>query len=194
MAHGCRAFERGYMKIPRLESERLVLREWLEGDFQPFANMGCDPDVMRFFPKHLTAEESRQFIAKSNATLLEKQFGLWAVEIKESGEFIGFIGLAVPTFETNFTPCTEIGWRLAKESWGKGYATEGAMRVLQYAFKDLGLEEVVSFTSELNLPSIKVMERIGMDRNPAEDFNHPRVEKGHRLERHVLYRREKGAI
>jgi len=177
------------MKIPRLETERLILREWIDGDIQPFVDMNCDPDVMRFFPKHLTAEESRQFIAKSNSILLEKQFGLWAVEIKESGEFIGFIGLAIPTFETSFTPCTEIGWRLTKQSWGKGYATEGAKRVLQYAFKNLDLKEVVSFTSELNRPSIKVMERIGMKRSPSEDFNHPRVEKGHRLERHVLYRK-----
>lgn len=176
------------MKILRLESERLLLREWTDSDAQPFINMNCDPDVMRFFPKPLTAEESKQFISKSNSILLEKQFGLWAVEVKESAEFIGFIGLAVPTFDAHFTPCTEIGWRLTKKSWGMGYATEGAIRILQYAFKDLDFEEIVSFTSELNLPSIKVMERLGMKRSPTEDFDHPRVEKGHRLERHVLYR------
>lgn len=175
------------MKIPRLESERLLLREWQEHDLQPFVEMGCDPDVMRFFPKQLSPEECKQFIDKSNSILLEKQFGLWAVEVKDTAEFIGFIGLAEPTFKAKFTPCTEIGWRLKKTAWGKGYASEGALCVLRYAFMGLELREVVSFTSQLNKPSIKVMERIGMKRNHDNDFDHPRVEKGHPLERHVFY-------
>jgi 3-dehydroquinate dehydratase/shikimate dehydrogenase len=179
------------MNFLRIESERLILREWNETDIEPFASLNCDPDVMQYFPKPLTTEESKQFIIKSNSILQEKSFGLWAAEIKSSSEFIGFIGLAVPTFEAPFTPCIEIGWRLAKKFWSQGYATEGARRVLQYAFDDLHLNEVVSFTSELNRPSIRVMERIGMKRDPNEDFYHPRVEKGHRLEKHVLYRLKK---
>lgn len=179
------------MIIPKIESERLVLREWNDKDIEPFVNLNSDPDVMRFFPKLLTANESKLFILKSNSILQEKQFGLWAVEVKNSSDFIGFIGLAEPDFEAPFMPCIEIGWRLAKKFWGKGYATEGALRVLQYAFKDLQLNEVVSFTSELNIPSVRVMERIGMKRDAKEDFKHPRVEPGHRLEKHVLYRLKK---
>lgn len=180
--------QRANIKIPRLESDRLILREWRESDIEPFANMNTDPVVMEFFPKLLSYEESKQFVLNSNTILNDKQFGLWAAEVKETKEFIGFIGLAVPTFEAPFTPCTEIGWRLKANSWGNGFATEGAKRVLEYAFSDLDLKEIVSFTSELNVRSWKVMERIGMSRNPNEDFDHPKVEEGHKLRRHVLYR------
>jgi RimJ/RimL family protein N-acetyltransferase len=152
--------------------------------------MNADPDVMRYFQKPLTREESDRFIDKSNQILTEKGFGLWAVEVKGTGRFIGYIGLAVPAFEAHFTPCTEIGWRLSKQNWGQGFATEGAEKVLTYAFQQLGLKEVVSFTSTLNTPSIKVMKRIGMQRKEDEDFDHPKVEKGHRLARHVLFRLE----
>lgn len=176
------------MSIPKLETERLLLREWAESDTDPFAKMNCDPEVMKYFPKHLSYDESKAFIQKSNSILSEKKFGLWAVEIKNSKEFIGFIGLAVPTFEARFMPCTEIGWRLKASAWGHGYASEGARQVLQYAFVNLGMNEVVSFTAKINEPSWKVMERIGMKRNAEEDFDHPKVEKGHLLERHVLYR------
>jgi len=176
------------MHIQRLETSRLLLREWVDTDREPFAEMNGDPEVMQFFPKPLSHEESDRFIIKSNQILSEKKFGLWAVEVKDSKEFIGFIGLAAPAFEAHFTPCIEIGWRLKKQAWGKGFATEGAVTVLQYGFQDLKLSEIVSFTSALNRPSIKVMERIGMTRKEHEDFDHPRIEHGHRLQRHVLYR------
>jgi len=176
------------MIAPRLKSERLLLREWVSSDEEPFMALNRDPHVMELFPNLLTPEESAQFITRSKNLLAEKKFGLWAVETQDSKEFIGFIGLNEPTWDAHFTPCIEIGWRLAKKFWGRGFATEGARRVLEYAFDDLKLQEVVSFTSPLNQRSIKVMEKIGMKRNRTEDFDHPKVEKGHRLERHVLYR------
>jgi RimJ/RimL family protein N-acetyltransferase len=115
-------------------------------------------------------------------------FGLFAVEEKESGVFIGFTGLSIPRFESHFTPCVEIGWRLDKAYWGKGYATEAALSVLAAGFDRLGLEEIVSFTSLLNQRSIAVMERLKMTRNPSDDFEHPALPEGHPLRKHILYR------
>ena len=110
------------------------------------------------------------------------------MEVKDTGEFIGFTGLNVPTFEAPFLPGVEIGWRLAKGAWGNGYATEAARAALAYAFGPAGLDEIVSFTATTNLPSQRVMQRIGMVHDEAGDFDHPRIEDGHRLQRHVLYR------
>jgi RimJ/RimL family protein N-acetyltransferase len=118
----------------------------------------------------------------------ERGFGLWALEVRETGQFIGFTGFAVPKFEAHFTPAIEVGWRLAKDAWGKGYATEAALASLTYGFGPGGLDDVVSFTATTNKPSQRVMERIGMTHDEADDFDHPKLEKGHRLERHVLYR------
>ena len=115
-------------------------------------------------------------------------YGHWAVEVRDAGEFIGFVGLAQPSFEAAFTPCTEIGWRLARSAWGRGYATEAARATLNVAFGPVGLDEVLSWTFEGNLPSRAVMERLGMTRDPADDFDHPRLPEGERLRRHVLYR------
>ena len=116
-------------------------------------------------------------------------FGLWAVEVAGGPPFIGFVGLAVPRFEAHFTPAVEVGWRLAREHWGRGYATEAARAALDYGFGTVGLEEVVSLTVPANTRSIAVMERLGMTRDPADDFDHPRLPEGHRLRRHVLYRK-----
>src|SRR5262249_1280368 len=115
-------------------------------------------------------------------------FGLWAVEILDGPAFAGFVGLAVPTFKTHFTPCVEIGWRIGREYWNRGYATEGARAALNFGFQNVGLQEIVSFTVPANVPSRRVMEKAGMTRNPEDDFDHPALPEGHPLRRHVLYR------
>jgi ribosomal-protein-alanine N-acetyltransferase len=148
--------------------------------------MNADPEVMEHFPAMLTRDESDAMLDRIDARFEELGFGLWAVEITEPGRFIGYTGLSVPGFQAHFTPAVEIGWRLTRSSWGHGYASEAARRVLGFAFEDLGLSEVVSFTSTTNLRSQAVMKRIAMTTDPADDFDHPLVE-GH-LRRHVLWR------
>ena len=150
--------------------------------------MNADPGVMEHFPATLTRAESDALAGRIGAGFAERGFGLWAVEVAGGEPFIGFTGLAVPPFQAHFTPAVEIGWRLARPSWGHGYATEAARRVLDFAFGDLGLPEVVSFTSVTNVRSQAVMERIGMTRDPAGDFDHPLLGEGHPLRRHVLWR------
>ena len=125
---------------------------------------------------------------RTEARLEEEGFGLWAVEVVGGAPFIGFVGLSVPRFETHFTPCVEAGWRLSRENWGRGYATEGALAALAFGFDTLGLDEIVSFTAPGNVRSRAVMERIGMTRDPQDDFDHPSLPEGHPLRRHVLYR------
>ena len=171
-----------------VETERLLLREWREDDFEPFARMCADPRVMEFFPATLTREETAAGIERGRAHFARHGFGWWAAELKETGAFIGFIGLAVPYFEAHFTPCVEVGWRLAAEYWRRGLATEGARASLRYGFEVLGLAEIVSFTTVANVRSRRVMEKIGMTHDPADDFDHPRIAEGHPLRRHVLYR------
>ncbi|MEV4257139.1 GNAT family N-acetyltransferase [Spirillospora sp. NPDC049652] len=171
-----------------LRSERLILRAWREDDRAPFAALNADPDVMRHFPARLTRAESDDLLDRLNAAIEERGFGFWAVEVADTGRFIGFTGLSVPRFDAHFTPAVEIGWRLSRKSWGQGYAAEAARRSLDFAFDDLGLAEVVSFTAVENARSRAVMRRIGMTRDPAEDFDHPSLPEGHPLRRHVLYR------
>ncbi len=175
-----------------IETERLDLRPWKESDREPFYQMCSDPEVMEFFPKTLNREESDAFVDKAMAAMDEQGWGLFAVEIRDTEEFIGFIGLNKPQFDAPFTPCVEIGWRLDKKYWKKGFATEGAQALLQFAFIKVDTDEIVSFTSKLNKPSIKVMEKIGMTRDEAGDFDHPMVEVDSPLRRHVLYRYKKG--
>ncbi len=143
---------------------------------------------MAHFPATLSREESNTLAARVEAHFDQHGFGLWAVEVPEVAPFVGFVGLSVPRFEAHFTPCVEIGWRLAAEHWGKGYATEGARAVLAFGFETLQLGEIVSFTTAGNLPSRRVMEKIGMTHDPADDFDHPALPEGHPLRRHVLYR------
>jgi ribosomal-protein-alanine N-acetyltransferase len=144
---------------------------------------------MRYFPAPLTRAESDALAARASASLAERGWGLWALE--RDGSFLGFTGLAVPRFEAHFTPGVEIGWRLARSAWGSGYATEAATVVLHFAFQELNLDEVVSFTAVGNHRSRAVMERIGMVRDEAGDFDHPGVPAASPLRRHVLYRVEK---
>ncbi|HEY8481811.1 MAG TPA: GNAT family N-acetyltransferase [Spirillospora sp.] len=174
-------------KEPELRTERLVMRRWKDGDREPFAAMNADPEVMEHFPAPLTRAESDALIARFEARFEEDGFGFWALETLGTGEFIGFTGLSVVRFTAPFTPAVEIGWRLARSAWGRGYATEAARRALRFAF-DAGVGEVVAFTAVANTRSRAVMERIGMTRDPADDFDHPLVADGHHLKRHVLYR------
>ena len=167
-----------------IQTERLELRQWQDSDRAPFAAMGVDPEVMRHFPAPLDREGSDAFVDRATAAIDERGWGLWAVE--RDGEFLGFTGLAVPTFEASFLPAVEIGWRFAREAWGHGYATEAARAVLRYAFAELELASVVSFTTVANLRSQAVMTRIGMHR--AGEFEHPRIAAGHPQRPHLLYR------
>jgi RimJ/RimL family protein N-acetyltransferase len=171
-----------------LETERLILRRWLMADREPFARMNQDPAVMEHFPALLTGEETGLLIERIEAHFRERGFGPWAAELREGGEFIGFIGLSVPRFEAAFTPCVEIGWRLVAKFWGRGLATEGARAAVRYGFENLGLPEIVSFTVPANLRSRRVMEKLGMAHEPADDFEHPSIPEGHAMRRHVLYR------
>lgn len=175
--------------VPRVETERLVLREWLPSDRAPYAALNGDPDVMEHFPSTLKPAQSDEMVDRIMARWNELGFGLWATEIRETGEFIGFVGLSQPSFQTHFTPCVEVGWRLAKSSWGHGYAPEAARVVLDWGFAnvDLPRDEIVSFTTVANLKSQRVMEKIGMTRDPADDFDHPLL-PGWAGCRHVLYR------
>jgi RimJ/RimL family protein N-acetyltransferase len=143
---------------------------------------------MAHFPAPLTREESDALVDRIEAGFAEHGFGLWALEVRSTGAFIGFTGLAVPSFETAFTPAAEIGWRLQRPAWGQGYATEVARGALAVAFDQTGMREVVSFTSTVNDRSQAVMRRLGMTHDHADDFDHPRVPPGSPLRRHVLYR------
>lgn len=171
-----------------LRTQRLLLRRWREEDREPFAAMGADPEVMRHFPALLDRAASDALIDLQDALLERRGWGLWAVEEEVEGRFLGFTGLNVPRFEAPFTPATEIGWRLRRDAWGHGYATEAARAALAVAFRDLGLHEVVSFTASTNLRSQAVMRRLGMTHDPADDFDHPLLHDGSPLRRHVLFR------
>jgi RimJ/RimL family protein N-acetyltransferase len=174
--------------MAELRTERLQLRQWRDEDLGPFAELNGDPETMRFFPAPPSREESDQLAARERRQIEEEGWGLWAVEVVGGAGFIGFAGLARPGFEARFTPAVEVGWRLARDHWGHGYATEAGRAALAHGFEDLGLEEIVSFTSPLNEPSWRVMQRLGMSHDPADDFEHPRVPVGHPLRLHVLYR------
>jgi RimJ/RimL family protein N-acetyltransferase len=174
--------------VSEIRTDRLILREWRDSDFEPFAAVNGDRRVMEFLPMPLDRAASDALALHIRDGFARHGFGLWAVEATGVAPFIGFIGLSVPKFTAFFTPCVEIGWRLAFKHWGRGYATEGARAAVDYGFKSAGLKEIVSFTVPSNVRSVRVMEKIGMKRNPAEDFDHPALPVGHKLRRHVLYR------
>lgn len=169
-----------------LRTARLILRRWRAADRPAFAALNADPRVMEHFPAVLTPRQSDELADRIEQHFREHGFGLWAVEIAGAAAFAGFIGLSVPRFTAHFTPCVEAGWRLAVEHWGRGYAVEGARSALAFGFEQLGLREVVSFTVPGNLRSRRVMERIGMTHEPADDFDFPGLPAAYR--RHVLYR------
>ena len=171
-----------------LVTARLRLRAWTEADREPFAALNADPRVMEFFPSVLTRKQSDATMERIRAHFDRHGFGLWALDVPGVTEFAGFVGLAVPGFEAPFTPCVEIAWRLAAEHWGHGYVQEAARAALHTAFVHLELKQVVSFTATENQRSWRVMQRLGMRRDPGEDFEHPNLAPGHPLRRHVLYR------
>ena len=171
----------------KLNTLRLTLRQWIMSDWSVFARLNADPVVMKYFPAILTETESHAMADKIYALIEERGWGLWAVEKKDNNQFIGFVGLHETLHELPFSPCVEIGWRLAREYWGLGYATEAAKCALDYAFTQLDLREIVSFTSVLNQPSINVMQRLGM-KNTGHYFSHPKLPADSRLQKHCLYR------
>lgn len=171
-----------------LKTERLILRPWKPEDLEPFAQLNADPRVMEYFPALLTRKESDERVHSWQKKFETMGWGPWAVSVPGVADFIGFIGLSDVHFTAHFTPAVEVGWRLAYDYWGKGYASEGALASLHYGFETLGLKEIVSFTPMQNQRSSRVMERIGMHRDPQDDFDHPKIPEGNRLRRHVLYR------
>lgn len=175
-------------QAPVLVTKRLRLRGWQDADLPAFADLNADPRVMEHFPKTLTRAESDERAARIVDHFGQHGFGLWAVEVTRVADFIGFVGLTVPSFQAHFTPCVEIAWRLAYGYWHKGYATEGARAAIALAFGELGLDEIVSSTVPDNRRSRAVMERLGMTHSTADDFDHPVLPVGHPLRRHVLYR------
>jgi RimJ/RimL family protein N-acetyltransferase len=169
-----------------LETERLRLRQWTDADLEPFAALNADPDVMAYFPETLERSASNATARKIRALIAQHGWGFWAVEVKREHPFIGFVGLHEPEADLPFSPCVEVGWRLAATHWGRGYATEAARKALRFAFDHQNLEEVVAFTAVGNWRSRKVMARLQMVE--SETFDHPEIPEGHPLRQHVLYR------
>ncbi len=173
--------------INTIETERLYLRQWQASDFAPFAKMNANPKVMEYFPKLLTTSMSNAIAKKCQSLINDNGWGFWAVNLKETDTFIGMVGLNNANADMPFSPAVEIAWRLDNDYWGLGYATEAARASLNFAFVELGIEEVVSFTAVINKRSQLVMERLSMT-NTQEDFFHPMLESNHRLAEHVLYK------
>ena len=174
--------------MPEVRTDRLTLRGWRASDAEPFAAMNADPAVAEHLVEPLTREQSDALHARIEQGWRDHGYGLWAVARTDDGAFVGFTGLACAAFDASFTPAVEVGWRLAREHWGHGYATEAGTASLAFAFDRLDLAEVVSFTTTANARSRAVMERLGMRRDPTGDFEHPNVPVGHRARPHVLYR------
>ncbi|MGN9839659.1 GNAT family N-acetyltransferase [Nonomuraea sp. H19] len=169
-----------------METERLIMRRWREEDREPFAAMNADLEVTEHLPGTLTREQSDAMVDRMERDFDRHGHGLWALEVRDSGQFIGFTGLALQTFDAPFLPAWEIGWGLARPAWGHGYATEAARKAIEYAFTEAGLDEIISMTAEGNLRSRAVMERLGM--TYEADFDHPRLPPDSPVLRHVLYR------
>jgi len=177
-----------------IETPRLILRQWNESDLDPWAAMNADPRVMEFFPGTNDRARSEETANRMRISLERDGYGLWAVELKHNGSFAGMIGLNDIPYSVPFEPRREVGWRLAYDAWGCGYAAEGARAALRVAFDTLGWDEVVAMTAFVNLRSERVMQRVGMVRDLTGDFDHPRIEEGHPLRRHMLYRIRKGGM
>ncbi len=175
-------------EIIRIESERLLLREWQEKDLEPWIALNLDSENLRYFPQTYSAEESRASFIRISNFLKENKYGLWAVEEKSSHEFMGFIGLAKQDLPgVSFMPCHEIGWRLDKKFWGKGYATEGAKAALAYGLTELEIPIIYSYTATRNFPSINVMKKIGLRVRPELTFEHPHIDVGNLVRTHLVY-------
>lgn len=169
-----------------------ILRPWQDSDFEPFAEMNADPDVMRYLLAPRTRSESSDLFTRLRNTIAERGWGVWAVEA--DGRFAGMVGLNVPAYPLPFSPCTEVLWRLRREFWGRGIAHAAASAAVEYGFAKVGLTEIVAFTTPPNTRSIRLMERLGFERDHHGDFDHPKVPAGDPLRRHVLFRKRKPAI
>lgn len=167
---------------------RPLLRQWRDSDLDPFAQMNADPDVMRYFLAPMTRAETQDALVRMRTLLDQQGWGIWAVEV--DGEFAGIVGLNVPRWPLPFSPCTEVLWRFRKEFWGLGIAYTAAEQAIEYGFSKVSLDEIVAFTTPPNLRSIRLMERLGFNRDLQGDFDHPAVPEGHTLRRHVLYRKQ----
>lgn len=176
------------MRPHEIRTNRLLLRRWRESDAPLFAELNADPKVMEYFPGTMSRAESDEAISRFCEHFEQHGFGRWAVEVPGSAEFIGFVGLSRPSWQTAFTPCVEIGWRIASDFWGQGYAPEAATAALEFGFRILELDEILSFTVPANMRSRRVMEKIGMTHAVDQDFAHPVLPLDHPLSRHVLYR------
>jgi ribosomal-protein-alanine N-acetyltransferase len=174
--------------MAELLTDRLMLRRWRPEDRAPFAAMNADPVVMEHFPAPLHRAASDALVDRIERSFDEHGYGLWALERRADGAFLGFTGLLDVGFDARFAPALEVGWRLAADAWGQGYATEAGRASLTHAFDVVGVDEVVSFTATVNVPSQRVMQRLAMTHDPADDFDHPLIEPGDPLRRHVLYR------
>ncbi|HUY86329.1 MAG TPA: GNAT family N-acetyltransferase [Acidimicrobiales bacterium] len=171
-----------------LQTKRLLLRRWTIQDRIPFSEMNADPEVTRYFKSSLSKNESDLLATKLDAQFDISGFGMWAVEVPGEAAFIGFVGIAPVDFDAHFTPCVEVGWRLDRKWWGHGLAPEGAVAALNYGFFEHGLQEIVAFTAVNNEKSRRVMDKLSMDHDSIDDFDHPRIPARHPLQRHVLYR------
>lgn len=173
---------------PQLRTERLLLRPWRAEDREPFAALNADPGVMEYFPETLGREQSDALAQRIDEDMQRLGYGFWAAEVPGVAPFIGFVGLVDVDDYMTFAPAIEIGWRLAREHWGRGYASEGARAAANFGFAELGLEQIVALTAAANMRSRRVMERLGMRRDPAEDFLYPTLAADHPIAPHVLYR------
>jgi RimJ/RimL family protein N-acetyltransferase len=173
------------------KTETPVLRQWRDADLEPLAQMCSDADVMRYFLSPLTRDETRAMLDRMRFAIDERGWGIWAVEV--DGDFAGMVGLSEPRWPLPFSPCTEVLWRLRKEYWGRSLAYAAARQAVEYGFAQVGLDEIVAFTTPPNQRSIRLMERLAFARDHAGDFDHPAVPEGHPLRRHVLYRKKRTA-
>lgn len=175
------------VEIIKIETKRLLLRQWKKEDWKLFSNLNSNPRVMEFFPNVLNRSESDKMAQRLQSQIAKQGWGFWAVELRDNSDFIGFVGLNKPTYDLPFSPCVEIGWRLSDKFWGKGYATEAARSALEFGFTQLRLNEIVSFAPVINTNSINVMEKLNM-RNSGEYFAHPAIPEGSTLSKHCLYK------
>ena len=176
-----------------LRTRRTLLRQWKDSDLPAWCAMNADAQVRRYFPAPLGFEQAVQEAGRMRAAITQRGWGMWALELPGQLPFAGTVGLHVTTIDAPFVPTVELGWRLCREAWGRGLATEAAQAAAQFAFEHLQLDELTAYTAEENLPSQAVMQRLGMQHDTADDFDHPLIAAGQPLRRHRLFRLRRAA-